>query len=152
MNRIFALISAAIALAIPFAAPASAQVADVPMANKAGDFTTARVMGNRGYYRNTHWLVVDPSRSLNCRATPNGTVTTRLSSGWIVTAAFPTDKNGDAIITGQGKPWLRVIATNPLGAGKLPACLVRANSRYIAPISVDYVREVAKETQSSTAK
>lgn len=147
MNRIFALIPAAIALAIPFAAPTHAQVADVPVANKTGDFTTAKVQGNRGYYRNTHWLVVEPSRSLNCRATPNGTVTTRLSSGWIVTAAFPTDKNGDAIVTGQGKPWLRVIATDPNG-GKLPACLVRANSRHIAPISVDYMREtIAKETK-----
>lgn len=147
MNRIFALIPGAIALVIPFADPAHAQVADVPMANKAGDFTTARVMGNRGYYRNTHWLVVDPSRSLNCRATPNGEVTTRLSSGWIVTAAFPDSKDGDAIITGQNGPWLRVIATDPLGVGKRPACLVRANRRYIAPISIDYTREIAKETK-----
>lgn len=144
MNRIFALIPAAIALALSFISPASAQVAEVPVANTAGDFTTARVLGNRGYYRNTHWLVVDPSRSLNCRATPNGTVTTRLSSGWIVTAAFPTDKNGDAMVLGQGKPWLRVIPTDPM-RGKLAACLVRANSRYIAPISVDYMRETAKE-------
>lgn len=145
MHRIFALIPAAIALAIPFAAPTHAQVADVPLANRTGDFTTSRVQGNRGYYRSTHWLVVDPSRSLNCRATPNGAVTTRLSSGWIVTAAFPNSKDGDAIVKGQGGPWLRVIATDPNG-GKLPACLVRANSRYIAPISVDYMRDRVANT------
>ncbi len=147
MNRIFALISTAIALVVPFATPVSAQVADVPKANEAGDFTTAKVMGNRGYYRNTHWLVVDPSGVLNCRATPNGEITTRLSSGWIVTAAFPANTAGDAMVMTQSGSWLRVIATEPLGTGKLPACLVRANSRYIAPISVDYVREVAQKTQ-----
>jgi hypothetical protein len=104
-------------------------------------------MGNRGYYRNTHWLVVDPSRSLNCRATPNGAVSTTLSSGWIVTAAFPPNKDGDAIVMGESGAWLRVRATNPMG-GKLPVCLVRANSRYIAPISVDYMNEaIAKEAQ-----
>ncbi|MEX0270511.1 hypothetical protein AB3R30_15310 [Leptolyngbyaceae cyanobacterium UHCC 1019] len=142
MDKVFTLISVAIALAIPFAAPTHAQVAEIPVANKAGDFTTARVLGNRGYYRNTHWLVVDPNGSLNCRATPNGAVTTRLSSGWIVTAAFPANKDGDAIVMGQSGPWLRVIATDPLGAGKLPACLVRANRRYIAPISLDYTNKV----------
>lgn len=145
MNRFFGLIPAAIALAIPFAAPTHAQVAEIPVANKAGDFTTARVLGNRGYYRNTHWLVVDPNGSLNCRATPNGAVITRLSSGWIVTAAFPANRDGDAIVMGESGSWLRVIATDPLGAGKLPACLVRANRRYIAPISIDYMNETIAE-------
>jgi len=147
MNRILASIPAAIALAIPFAAPSRAQVADVPVANQAGNFTTARVQGNRGYYRNTHWLVVDPSRSLNCRATPNGKVTTRLSSGWIVTAVFPDNKDGDAIVVEAKKPWLKVMAIDPSG-GKLPACWVRANRRYIAPVNADYIRDrVVKEPQ-----
>jgi hypothetical protein len=140
MKNILALIPTTIALTMPFATSTPAQVAEVPVANQAGDYRTARVLGNRGYYRNTRWLVVDPSRSLNCRATPNGEIKARLSSGWIVTAAFPANKDGDAIVMSQNVPWLRIIPTDPIRVDKMPPCLVRANSRYIAPISIDYLR------------
>lgn len=140
MNRIFALTPAvSIALAIAIPTPAQAQVADVPAANAKGDYTTARLLGNRGYYRNTHWLVVDPSGSLNCRATPNGAVKTKLATGWVVTAAFPA-KDADAVVMHQGSPWLRVTPQDPIGArNSQSVCFVRANNRYVAPISIDFI-------------
>ncbi|EKQ66637.1 hypothetical protein OsccyDRAFT_4425 [Leptolyngbyaceae cyanobacterium JSC-12] len=143
MNRIFALTSRlaliAFAMSVSSSISVHAQVADVPAVNAKGDYTTARLLGNRGYYRNTHWLVVDPSGSLNCRATPNGTVKTKLGTGWVVTASFP-GKDADAVVMQQGSPWLRVIPQEPLGGLKnQTVCFVRANNRYVAPISIDFI-------------
>jgi len=142
MNRIFALTStfSLIALAIAVSSPAQAQVADVPTVNSKGDFTTARVLGNRGYYRNTHWLVVDASGSLNCRVTPNGAVKTKIYTGWVVAASFPS-KDADAVVTHQGSPWLRVVPQEPFGRTPQTPCFVRANNRFVAPISIDFVSD-----------
>ncbi|MBF2029293.1 MAG: hypothetical protein IGS48_21455 [Oscillatoriales cyanobacterium C42_A2020_001] len=141
MNRFFVLTPAValIALAISVPSPAQAQVADVPAVNAKGDYITARVLGNRGYYRNTHWLVVDPSGSLNCRATPNGAVKTKLSTGWVVAASFSA-KEADAVVMHQKTPWLRVMPQDPMGArNPQTVCFVRANNRYVAPISIDFI-------------
>ncbi|MBL1177810.1 hypothetical protein [Pantanalinema sp. GBBB05] len=122
------------------ALPAQAQVAEVPTASQKGDFATARVLGNRGYFQNTKWLIVETDRGLNCRTTPNGAVKSVLMPGSIVTAVFSSPSQ-DAVVFSQGNPWLRV---NPLvpdyGSGTPGVCYVRANIRYIAPISQDFVR------------
>lgn len=145
MNPIVACTSAIVLISLMggAAAPAHAQVAEVPSANAKGDFNTARVLGNRGYYRNTHWLIVDASGALNCRETPNGAVKSRLRTGWIVTVAFPS-KDGDAIVTSQGSPWLRIsIPQEPFGSrGNSGVCLVRANTKYIAPINIDFIQSI----------
>ncbi|MGI0483986.1 hypothetical protein ACN4EK_01045 [Pantanalinema rosaneae CENA516] len=122
------------------ALPAQAQVAEVPTASRQGDFTTARVLGNRGYFQNTKWLVVDTDRGLNCRTTPNGAVKSVLMPGSIVTAVF-SNPNQDAVVFNQGNPWLRVNPQVPSHASGTPGvCYVRANVRYIAPISQDFIR------------
>lgn len=122
------------------ALPVQAQVSEVPTASRQGDFTTAKVLGNRGFYQNTKWLVVDTERGLNCRTAPNGTVKSVLMPGSIVTAVF-SSQSQDAVVFSQGNPWLRVNPKVPDYASGTPGvCYVRANVRYIAPISQDFVR------------
>ncbi|MDX2242217.1 MAG: hypothetical protein NW224_16145 [Leptolyngbyaceae cyanobacterium bins.302] len=130
---------ASLSFAACLAAPANAQVAEVPNATRNGDFTTARVMGNRGYYQNTKWLVVDSEGFLNCRTTANGAVKSRLMRGSVITAVF--DRNNEAVVFSQGSPWLRVNPQIPdYGSGTPGVCFVRANVRYVAPISQDFIR------------
>jgi hypothetical protein len=125
-------------LSLGLATVAQAQVAEVPQATTTGDFTTAKVMGNRGYYQNNKWLVVDTDPLLNCRATPNGAVKSRLIRGSVVTAVF--NQNKEAIAFHQGSPWLKVNPQIPgYGSGTPGVCFVRANTRYIAPISEDFI-------------
>lgn len=136
-----------------------AQVADVPRPNSDGDFTTAFVLGNRGYYANEKWLVVSQSvdqrdAALNCRYAPNGEIRSRIVSGAIIEAVFLGSPNtpgaiepnlaNDAIVSESGVPWLRVQGTSdffyPAQAGNwesLGECYVRANLQYIAPINND---------------
>ncbi|NJL41900.1 MAG: hypothetical protein HC899_38490 [Leptolyngbyaceae cyanobacterium SM1_4_3] len=47
---------------------------------------------------------------------------------------------GDAIILHNGTYWLRVSGTDPLTVGTPGICYVRANRRYIAPISEDAIQ------------
>lgn len=127
-----------LSLSLGLATAAQAQVAEVPQANGKGDFTTAKVMGNRGYYQNNKWLVVDTDPLLNCRTTPNGAVKSRLIRGSVVTAVF--NPNKEAIVVHQGSPWLKINPQLPgYGSGTPGVCFVRANTRYIAPISEDFV-------------
>ncbi|NET31764.1 MAG: hypothetical protein F6K19_07145 [Cyanothece sp. SIO1E1] len=65
MSRIRCRLQLAITTSILALLPsiAIAQVADVPQPNRSGDYTTAFVLGNRGYYTNPKWLVVDPDRN-----------------------------------------------------------------------------------------
>jgi hypothetical protein len=145
MNRFITFITtiapiAALATGLS-ALPAQAQVAEVPTASQQGDFTTARVLGNRGYFQNTKWLIVDTDRGLNCRTAPNGAVKSVLMPGSVVTAVFSTQSQ-DAVVFSQGSPWLRVNPQVPDYASGTPGiCYVRANIRYIAPISQDFVRD-----------
>ena len=122
-------------------APVFAQAAEVPTPNADGDFTTARVMGNRGMYNNSKWLVVDPDPTyLNCRRIPNGEVVTRLPPGATVTAVF----NGrDAIDFSSGKPWLRVrLDPSRFFSRYQGICYLRANIKYVAPINEDFLNSL----------
>lgn len=144
MNKFIALITTVAPIAVLTtglsALPAQAQVAEVPTASQKGDFTTAKVLGNRGYFQNTKWLVVDSDRGLNCRTTPNGAVKSVLMPGSVVTAVF-SSQGQDAVVFSQGLPWLKVNPQVPEYASGTPGvCYVRANIRYIAPISQDFVR------------
>lgn len=129
----------AIATLMAIGQPTVAQVAEVPKPTKQGDFRTAKVMGNRGYYANTSWLVVDQT-PLNCRVSPNGKVQSTLMPGAVIKAVF-TGQNKEAIVLQQGSPWLRVAPKAPnMMSGQPGTCYVRANLRYVAPISEDYIR------------
>ncbi|MEL7037301.1 MAG: hypothetical protein AAFO04_17005 [Cyanobacteria bacterium J06592_8] len=119
-----------------------AQIAEVPSPNADGDFMSAKVLGNRGYYNNQIWLVVD-LEYLNCRYTPGGEVKTRLITGATMTAIFPQEGREDAIVIRNGKPWLRVRSLNPnLSRIDSGVCYVRANKKYIFPINNDYIEDL----------
>lgn len=133
-----AIATTPVLLATLTATDAQAQVAEVPKPNGKGDFTTAKVLGNRGYYENKKWLVVDFKPALNCRVTPNGAVKSVLLPGSVVSAVF--SGGNDAVVLHQGSPWLRVNAQQPLRSGTPGTCFVRANLQYIAPISIDFMR------------
>jgi hypothetical protein len=117
-----------------------AQMASVPAPNRNGDFTTALQPGNRGNVDQTRkWLVVDPDPTyLNCRATPSGTIRSRVAPGAVLTAVF--SEGGDAIVLHNNTYWLRVTGTDPLMVGESGGCYVRANRQYIAPINEDAIR------------
>lgn len=122
---------------------ALAQEAEIPNPNKTGDFTTAQLQGNRGNtYNNTRWLVVDPNpQYLNCRNEPNANakVVARLAPGTVIAAVFPDNGKSDAIVMNSGLSWLRV---QGVANRKFSTCYVRANLKYVAPISEDYLRQV----------
>lgn len=123
-------------------APAFAQAAEVPTPSRSGDFTTAKVQGNRGFYNNTKWLVTDTT-ALNCRTQPNGSgVTLRWQPGAVVTAVFAEEGRGNAIALANNQPWLRVRAIDPLTNQNKGVCYVRANIRYVAPINQDFVNQL----------
>ncbi|HIK57025.1 MAG TPA: hypothetical protein IGS37_17910 [Synechococcales cyanobacterium M55_K2018_004] len=127
-------------LALGISAPAIAQMAEVPLPNRNGDYTTAVLRGNRGnFYYNRRWLVVDPDPTyLNCRVSPNGVVRSRIAPGAILMAEFIQN---EAIVFHNGSPWLRVrgidALTVPQRGQTLGRCYVRANRQYIAPINED---------------
>ena len=76
------------------ATAAQAQMTDVPEFDPNGDFYSARVRGNRGYYAHRQWLVVEADEAgLNCRNS-NGTVVLTLAYGAIVDSVFD---GGEAI-------------------------------------------------------
>ena len=154
-----ALIASTLALHLPRAA--LAQGAEVPRPNRNGDFMTAFVLGNRGYYTNEKWLVVvnNDGRDyyLNCRRTPNGEILSRIRFGAIIEAVFlgspntlgSTEPNlaNDAIVLENGAPWLRVRGTSGWfdpdlagDGGSLVECYVRANWQYIAPVNNEWSR------------
>ena len=137
---------------------ASAQIAETSMLNSSGDFNTAIIQGNRGFYGNNHWVVAPQPDTgyLNCRRTPEGSVRSRISEGAIIDSRFTgpiqldnglrPNRAADAIVSYQGKPWLRITGTAendlifPPGgrdSDYLGECYVRANSQYIIPISND---------------
>lgn len=144
-------------LLAPLPKAALAQYGGVPIADRQGDYATALMQGNLGYYGNAKWLILD-NELLNCRVAPNGAVRSRILAGAIVTAAFRGPVNQqrltevtpemDAIVFDNGSPWLRIKGT---AAGlafppearsasqqfKPGECYVRANRRYVAPINVD---------------
>ncbi len=136
---------------------AEAQMADIPQMSKRGDFNTAIMRGNRGYYGHNHWVVAPQTDTgmLNCRMTPNGHIQSRISQGAIIRSSFTgpvslensTRPNAaaDAVVAHNGSPWLRITGTDrnfvapPAGGSNnyLGDCYVRANSQYIIPVSND---------------
>ena len=141
----------------PFPQAAMAQYGGVPIVDRQGDYATALMQGNLGYYGNAKWLIVE-DELLNCRVAPNGAVRSRILAGAIVTAAFrgPVNKQRltevtpemDAIVFENGSPWLRIqgiaagLAFPPEARSasqqfKPGECYIRANRRYIAPINID---------------
>lgn len=134
---------------------ASAQVSEVPAPDSEGDFNTAIVRGNRGFYVNQRWVVVPGTRrdALNCRYTPNGEIRSQIIPGAILTAQFggPVNLDGgqspntenDAIEMYQGSPWLKITGVadtllypaDRTNVDSLGPCYVRANLRYITPLN-----------------
>jgi hypothetical protein len=130
--------------------PAWGQRADVPQVDKDGNFRSSRVQGNRGFYHQTHWLVVDRDVSgLNCREMPQGKPYALFQYGDIV-KAHHFEPGDDAISIVNGQTWLRVTSqetwriVNPAqsGGSRTVECIVRANSAFIAPINLDDLRNI----------
>jgi hypothetical protein len=134
-----------------------AQRADVPRADRYGNFLSTRMQGNRGVYQQTYWLVVDRDPAgLNCRlsrqsfrgrASQNEGVA--LQRGAIIKADH-SSSDDEAISIVDGKTWLRVVVhqnTMHYDARRERrnepySCYVRANSAFIAPINVDDLMEI----------
>jgi len=141
----------------PHSQAASAQLAGIPTPDADGDFNTALQGGSNGnIYATSRWLVMPQgSLALNCRESPNGRVTSRLMPGSIVQAKFnvplqlggrgsAVNPDADAIDLSTGSPWLRITGTGDLvfpiardqpGETRIGECYVRANLRYIAPVT-----------------
>ena len=124
---------------------ARAQLADVPPANRQGDFYSTRLQGHRDVYSQRQWLVVtrDPE-GLNCRD-PQGRVVAVLAYGSVVDSDL-SKAGGEGIVRVTGHPWLRLIVhpfdllrdwRPPQEQNRVLACQVRANAAYVAPLNPD---------------
>lgn len=122
---------------------ARAQMADVPLANRAGDFFSTRLPGHRSAYAQRQWLVVarDPA-GLNCR-NQRGQVVAVLAYGAVVDSDLNAEAT-EAILVVAGRPWLRLLAhpfdlrqdLRPQALRDRPvACRVRANAALVAPLN-----------------
>ena len=136
--------------------PAFAQFGGVPEADEYGDYESALMLGNLGYYGNTNWLVV-ATDSLNCRFSPGGEVRSVILPGAIIKAVFDPRVNNQRLLdvtpemdaiefsAYTNRPWLRIegnagglaFAPNSRQSHDPGPCYVRASSYYIAPINVD---------------
>jgi hypothetical protein len=130
--------------------PALAQRADVPEVDRAGNFRSSRVQGNRGFYQQGYWLVVDKDPAgLNCRLALSGKPDAIFHYGDIIRADH-SDPGDDAISIRNGQAWLRVVSKDSWRLRDLTArgrsdtvrCSIRANSSFIAPINLDDLRDV----------
>ncbi|MEB3323114.1 MAG: hypothetical protein VKI81_09860 [Synechococcaceae cyanobacterium] len=131
-------------LALPILLAATgvrAQGADVIRPDAQGDFPSVDIPGGRGTYRQRFWLVVDRDpRGLWCRdATGRPSIALRYGA---VIEIDPAAGPPSPVVTRQGKPHLRV-RVKPVdilhdarlrGRGTPAACVVRANSSFLAPI------------------
>lgn len=121
--------------------PGWSQVADVAVPDAQGDFRSIAVPGPRGSYAQRLWLVVDRDpRGLRCRD-GGGRSLIALRPGAVLESASVAAN----LFVLQGKPYLKV-RVEPVdlledarqeGRGLAAACLVRANSAFIAPIHPD---------------
>lgn len=135
------LLLASLICAFSIANAAQAQMSDVPSFDTNGDFSSARVRGNRGTYPHWQWLVVAADEDgLNCRNV-DGSVVVTLAHGAVVDSVFT---NGDAIEWVNDRSWLQVSASvmdlrrrvvDDIAVAY--TCYVRANNKYIAPINPD---------------
>ncbi len=135
---------------------AQAQWADVPRMDLNGDFQTTKVKGNRGYYQQMLWLIVDRDpEGLNCRPLDGGESLIKLDYGGILRTKVESARS-NAITLKEGKPWLNVRLTRlaaPVldlrqGAERLGPyhCQVRASADLIAPINNSAIDEVHRGT------
>ena len=133
---------------------AQAQWADVPRMDAHGDFLTTKVQGNRGYYQQLFWLVVDRDpKGLNCRPVDGGEALVKLDYGGIVMTRIESAET-NAITLREGLPWLNVTLTrlsSPLmdlrqGAERTGSyhCQVRAHSDFVAPINLSALDELRR--------
>ena len=133
---------------------AQAQWADVPRRDASGDFLTTRVQGNRGYYQQMYWLVVDrDAEGLNCRPLDGGEVLVKLDYGGIVMTRIQSAET-NAIILRDGLPWLNVTLTrmtSPVldlrqGTERIGSshCQVRAHADFVAPINLSALDELGR--------
>ncbi len=131
---------------------ARAQWADVPRSDVNGDFQTTKVQGNRGYYQQKFWLIVDRDpQGLNCRPMNGGEPLVKLDYGGILMTNVKTTES-NAISFRKKMPWLNV-TLNRLSSPRLDLrrgaersgpyhCQVRANADLIAPINLSAIEEL----------
>ena len=133
---------------------AQAQWADVPRRDASGDFLSSRVQGNRGYYQQMYWLVVDRDpEGLNCRPVGGGAALVKLDYGGIVMTRIESAET-NSITLREGLPWLNVTLTrlsSPVldlrsGAERIGSyhCQVRAHSDFVAPINLSAIDELRR--------
>lgn len=137
-----------LALALPTAPRAHAQIAEVVRPDAQGDFTTLRVPGSRGTSPQRFWLVVDRDpRGLLCRD-EQGRAWITLRYGAVLQLDQPEQQQQPLWI--GGKPTLR-LAVKPVDIqsdvrfrrdhGQAMVCRVRANSTVLAPIQEDSLQQ-----------
>jgi hypothetical protein len=126
-----------------YPAPLLAQRADAASFDRQGDFHSSRIRGNRGFYQQRYWLVVDPDRrGLNCRDHRGPIARFAYGDVLIADGRFPSD---NAITQVNGETYLRITSERSyllldknLSLSPKPfTCQVRASARFIAPINMD---------------
>lgn len=126
-----------------FASNAFAQSWEVPLPNDDGDYTAAKLKGNRGEYKQTFWIVSesDPA-GLNCRTADLQRVVTRFLPGALLRAKFLDDGAYDAIALRNDEYWMMVENRNLHRVANeinISVCFVRANHKYVVPFNEDYL-------------
>ena len=133
---------------------ALAQRADVPRMDMNGDFQTTKVRGNRGFYQQRFWLVVDRDpEGLNCRPFDGGEPLVKLNYGDILMTQLQSAETNSITLL-KGQPWLNVTLTRfsspqldlrhgPERRGPYH-CQVRASADLIAPINLSAIDELLR--------
>jgi hypothetical protein len=148
ITSIFIRLSIAIA-SCTWTSPTLAQRADVPEVDQTGSIRSSRVQGNRGFYQQLYWLVVDSDPAgLNCRLSHTSQPYAVFQYGDVIRAEHyePSD---DAIFIHNGQKGIRVISQYTWRIRDLASrantqtvrCIVRANSAFVAPINLDDLGE-----------
>ena len=135
---------------------ALAQRAEPPLPDPSGNFNSSQTRGNRGLYEVRHWLVVDPDRNgTNCRNPRNGMGSiSKLYYGDLLETDTPAQGGlHPAVERHNGRPWLRIRLPNwriasatERGAG-FTTCVIRANSRFIAPVNGSDLLEMTNNSR-----
>ncbi len=121
-----------------------------------GDFQTTKVQGNRGYYQQMFWLVVDRDpEGLNCRPFDGGEPLVKLGYGGILMTQIESAET-NAITLRDRQPWLNVTLTR-LSSSSLMRdlrrgaersgpyhCRVRASADLIAPINLSVIEKLRR--------
>ena len=134
--------------------PALAQRAEPPRPDREGNFNSSQVMGNRGLYEVRYWLVVDPDPGgSNCRDPRDGMrPIKKLFYGDLLETDSPgRGKLQQAVERYNGLTWLRVRLPNwRIPSSKshgYSSCLIRAHSRFIAPVNDSDLFELIHNNQ-----